>query len=509
MKKVTYNLIFFCTLFLNAQEKKEEFIGEIHILYKTVLYDEELFSADAEHYLAKSDSVVKIDYLNNPNSPENKKYTSLEGHLSNNRLMNMIALRYNTGRDWKRPKYDRWVYTDSFIKMYKHLKKPYLLDKQTNKYLNRYTHKPMSIERVLAEYKFTHALPKNIVIDKNDTKVIAGIKCFKVTMYSNSKFFEIINESDKKIIGEMYVTDSIHSKYNPIINNLSFLDKFFPMYLKSYHTGIRGRYNERQIVKLSDYSDESEKELEASYEKLKDSLLKNYLTEIENEKAKERAKYLPKKEKREPVPFKEQLEVLESLGYKLNPKVSLKDMERELIINGVIDTSKVSMEEFFTSHPYSNLYYHMGWVKFDKKTKEMIPYTGKCIWYDLEFIDPNSEYMTLMKRMGDITNGELSFSNMSINIDSENYEWIHFEVNGVRKKWKLQKYGYIDDSFFSRFVYLTDEFKTKRKFTYFNDDSQQFVIDYATPEEQEEFIQKTGIQREWLTVGKHFSKPKD
>jgi len=508
MKKIIAILLLISSFFSFSQEVKDEFLGEIHIIYKTVLYDEELFSSDAEHYLAKSDSVVKMDYLKNPNSPQNKKYTSLEGHLSNNRLMGMIALRYNTGSDWKRPKYDRWVYTDSFIKMHKNLKMPYVLDKHTNKYLNRYTHKPMSIDRVLAEYKFTNMLLKNIVVDTSDIKVIAGIKCFKVTFYENSRFFDIIGESDKRVVSELYVTDSIRSKYNPIINNIPFLEKFYPMYLKSYHTGIRGRYTERLIVKLSDYSDASENELEASYEKLKDSLLTDYKTYIENEKAKERAKYIPKVEKRKPVPFKEQLQVFESLGYKLNSKVSYKDMEKELFGSGDIDNT-TTMEEFFTSNPYSKLYYYMGWTKYDEETKTLIPYTEKCIWYDLEFIDPASEYITLMKQMGNITDGELSFSNISMHVDTENYEWIHFEVNGVQKKWKLEKVGYIADSIFSRFAMLTEEFKTKGKYTYYDNFSQQFVIDFATPEEQKEFVEKTGLQREWLTAGKYFSKPKD
>lgn len=497
------------SLFSFSQEIKEEFKGEIHIIYKTVMYDEELFSSDAERYLAKSDSVLTIDYLENPNSPQNKKYTTLEGRLSNNRLMGMIALRYDVGSDWRRPEYDRWVYTDSFIKKYKYLKEPYVLDKHTNKYLNRYTYKPMSIDRVLAEHKFTNMVLKNIVVDTSDVKIIAGIKCFKVTHYENSRLSEIIGEPNKRIVSEMYVTDSIHSKYSPIINNIPFLDKFYPMYLKSYDTGIRGRYTERLIVKLSDYSNASESELAASYEKLKDSLLTDYQNYFENEKAKERAKYMPKVEKREPVPFKEQLKVLESLGYKLNPKVSMKDIERELIINGFIDPAEVSMEEFFNSNPYSWLYYFMGWTKYDKETKIMIPYTGKCIWYDLEFIDPASEYIPLMKRMGDITDGELSFSNISTSVDKDDYEWIHFEVNGVQKKWKLQKVGYIADSIFSRFALLTEELKTKGKYTYYDNVSQQFVIDYATPKEQKEFIEKTGLQREWLMAGKYFSKPKD
>jgi hypothetical protein len=47
---------------------------------------------------------------------------------------------------------------------------------------------------------------------------------------------------------------------------------------------------------------------------------------------------------------------------------------------------------------------------------------------------------------------------------------------------------------------------TKGKYTYFDDGGQQFVIDYATEEEQKDFIKKTGLKREWLGEGNHFNE---
>ncbi|WP_157559998.1 hypothetical protein U8527_08865 [Kordia algicida OT-1] len=207
------------------------------------------------------------------------------------------------------------------------------------------------------------------------------------------------------------------------------------------------------------------------------------------------------------VPFEKQLEVLESLGYKLNGEVTEDEMLKGLqsfVEYDLRDDIKKSIKE----NPYEILYYGMGLRKYDEEKKEIIPYTNKCIWYDLEFIDQSSEYITLMKRMGEITEGELSFTDMSLSIDKDNFEWLSFKVNGIKKEWKLEKVNYIADSFFSQFTYLTNELKTKGKYTYFDNGSQQFVIDYATPQEQKEFNQKTGLQREWLTSGKHFSEPK-
>jgi hypothetical protein len=148
------------------------------------------------------------------------------------------------------------------------------------------------------------------------------------------------------------------------------------------------------------------------------------------------------------------------------------------------------LEDEFKKLPFQLLYYYLGW----RHAYPPIHYTNKCIWYDVEFIDPSSEYITFMERMGTISGHELSYSDMSLRVDENNYEWIDFKVNGVAKSWKLEKVGYIDDSFFQRFSYLPKEFSTKGRYTYFDNGGQQFVIDYATDDEQRLFVEKTGLK---------------
>jgi hypothetical protein len=198
--------------------------------------------------------------------------------------------------------------------------------------------------------------------------------------------------------------------------------------------------------------------------------------------------------------FDQQLKVFESLGYKLNDGITKKIIFSEIRKN---DQTIKDPESIFKESEFEKVYCYLGWFYFDNAVKY---YTDNCIWYDLEFIDPSSEYITFMERMGTITNKELIFSEISIRVDKSDYEWIDFKVNGISKKWKLEKVGYVDDSFFQRFSYLPGEFKTKGKYTYYSDGGQQFVIDYATEDEQREFIKKTKLKREWLGEGNHFSE---
>ena len=114
-----------------------------------------------------------------------------------------------------------------------------------------------------------------------------------------------------------------------------------------------------------------------------------------------------------------------------------------------------------------------------------------------------------MERMGAITSGEIIFEKIKVSTDEDNWEWIEFRVNGIYKKWKLERSEYVADHFIQRFSYLCEELKTEGQYTYFDNGGQQFVIDYATNKEQIEFNKKTGLKREWLREGNHFSKPKE
>jgi hypothetical protein len=194
--------------------------------------------------------------------------------------------------------------------------------------------------------------------------------------------------------------------------------------------------------------------------------------------------------------FDEQLKIFNSLGYFFNEGVTKKDIFKEIY-------EYDDPEEQFIESQFSSLYYFFGW------RNSVSNYSERCIWYDLEFIDPSTEYIWFMERMGDITQGVISYTNIELYIDSDKTEWIKFEVNGVKKEWKLAKVNFVADSFFQRFSYLPAELGVKGKYTYYDDGGQQFVIDFATSKEQTEFIKATGLKREWLGEGNHFAEPEN
>ena len=192
------------------------------------------------------------------------------------------------------------------------------------------------------------------------------------------------------------------------------------------------------------------------------------------------------------------MDIFSELGYKLNPEITKNDILK--CATESLDYNSNGIE-YFEKKPFEKLYYLLGWQKNDGVRKN---FTNDCIWYDIEFIDPSEEYIEFMKRMGEITHGEITYSEINLRVDNERYEWIDFKVNGIQKSWKLAKVNYIDDSYFQRFSYLPKELHTKGKYTYYDDGGQQFVIDYATELEQKKFIEKTGLKREWLGEGNHF-----
>lgn len=202
------------------------------------------------------------------------------------------------------------------------------------------------------------------------------------------------------------------------------------------------------------------------------------------------------------IKYEEQLKIFSSLGYDYNEGVT-----KEMILRDVYQMSwEEETEKYIEENPFSVLYYTFGWRDPDVPNYN---YSENCIWFDLEFFDPSSQYKWFMERMGTITHGEINFSDITIEADSDNWEWISFKVNGIPKKWKLEKAGYIADHFVQRFSYLPKELNTKGRYTYYDNGGQQWVIDYATEMEQSLFDSTTGLKREWLGQGNHFSEPKE
>ncbi len=203
--------------------------------------------------------------------------------------------------------------------------------------------------------------------------------------------------------------------------------------------------------------------------------------------------------------YEQQIEIFKTLGYEFADGVTKELILTEGYAEPMWNQIRRERLKRIEEKPFSHLYFYYGWGN------PKVPgfyFSDECIWYDLEFIDSPDKYIWLMKRMGVITKGEIRYTDISIEVDDENYEWIKFKVNGIDKKWKLQKVGYISGSLFKRFSYLPSELNTKGKYTYYDEGGQQFVIDYATESEQKEFIEKTGLQREWLDEGNHFIEPK-
>lgn len=224
--------------------------------------------------------------------------------------------------------------------------------------------------------------------------------------------------------------------------------------------------------------------LNALFERMKSKNISNKISNSDTLKTKNK------------LTLDEQIKIFNSINYFFNEKVTKEDIFKECY-------EYEDPEEEFIEEPFSRLYYFFGW------RNDKFNFSNKCIWYDLEFIDSNTEYIWFMERMGAITQGDISFTNIEITIDSENIEWLNFKVNGISKKWKLEKRGIISDSFFQRFSSLPLEMKTQKKYTYFSDGGQQFVIDYSSQEENIKFKKITGLQREWLGEGNHFSDPEN
>ncbi len=199
--------------------------------------------------------------------------------------------------------------------------------------------------------------------------------------------------------------------------------------------------------------------------------------------------------------FDQQLDVFKSLGYSLNAAISKFEIFNAAKNNYVPGTD---LELEFKKSKFSLSYFYLGF----RQANHPLYFSNNCIWYDLEFVDESSSYIDLMKRMGSISRGEIAYTDISMRLDSNGYDGIDFKVNGFLKSWKLAKVGFVDDSFFQKISTLPEELNTNGRYTYFDDGGQQFVIDYASDEEQKKFIEKTGLKREWLKDGKHFGQNK-
>lgn len=185
------------------------------------------------------------------------------------------------------------------------------------------------------------------------------------------------------------------------------------------------------------------------------------------------------------VPFDKQLEIFSKLGFKLNPGISVDDVNRW------------GGKKKFDEPPFRMLYITLG------QTIEREPWTPLTdrVWdFDVEAVEDNGAYIEIMKNLERISRGEIKFENLKDSVDIEKgIAWVSFSLRGKSYRWNLEvDDDWADPSLFTKIVELTKSLETKGRYTYFNTGGQNAVIGFETPESREAFVKATGLKIEWL-----------
>ncbi len=184
--------------------------------------------------------------------------------------------------------------------------------------------------------------------------------------------------------------------------------------------------------------------------------------------------------------FEQQFETFKQLGFALNEGVSISDINRWQ-----------GGHKEFEDLPYHLMYQTLGSTI---EREPWTPLTNKCWDFDTEAIEDHGAYIDIMRNISRITNGELIFENITDYVDiDEETAWVAFTCKGDNYKWNLKvDNDWVDGDLFDKVQELTDKYKTKGKFTFFNTGGQAFVLGYATPEELENIRNATGLEIVWL-----------
>lgn len=183
--------------------------------------------------------------------------------------------------------------------------------------------------------------------------------------------------------------------------------------------------------------------------------------------------------------FETQLETFRKLGFALNSGITISDVDRW------------GGRDEFENEPYSLLYATLGQT-IDREP--WTPLTNRCWHLDTEAIEDYGAYVEIFENLARISRGELRFVNLKDYVDVEEEKaWVSFSINGDDYKWNLKvDDDWVDETLFTKIVELTNKYKTKGKFTYFNTGGQDLVIGYETPEGRDEITKATGLKIEWL-----------
>lgn len=151
--------------------------------------------------------------------------------------------------------------------------------------------------------------------------------------------------------------------------------------------------------------------------------------------------------------FENQLKVFTDLGYLINDGITNDD-----IIN-------IWGKERIGSGPFVILYLSLGSEIFKDGNRIFI--TDNCWHFDTECIEDTGSYVSIIKNLGRISNGELDFKNISDIVDWDNEKAsISFEINNDIYDWELEFYDdWVDPGLFTKIVQLTKKYNTNGRFT--------------------------------------------
>lgn len=182
------------------------------------------------------------------------------------------------------------------------------------------------------------------------------------------------------------------------------------------------------------------------------------------------------------VSFEEQLETFRSLGLELNDGITQKDL---LDIND---------REDYEDEPWELLYTAMG-----EENDDDLPLSDNLFYCDGGFIEFPGDYITIVRNMGRISNGELLFTNIRDHVDiAGKSAWVSFDLNGENYKYDLKvEHDKLDTALLDKIQELAEKYNTKGGYTLLRLDYDG-VIGYLDEEKLHELNGITGLKIEWL-----------
>jgi hypothetical protein len=180
----------------------------------------------------------------------------------------------------------------------------------------------------------------------------------------------------------------------------------------------------------------------------------------------------------------QQVETFLKLGFELNPGVDTADLFQY-------------GRQVFEDKPYTELYRLLG---ENLSNKPEIPVTNKCWSFHMAGVKEQGGYAGILKNLQRITGDELVFENLQEKIDPEKEtDEITFTMKGGTFTWKLRAADeFFDTDLFNEVVGLTDQFKTKRRFTFYDTGGPEVVIGYETRDGLTAIRKATGLRITWL-----------